>query len=398
MNICIKWIKIIGFSTIITFCLLNFKVAKAGSDISDTITWEKHPKSNTYCIVDGIEYYYDINGEYARIIFTYPVEGTEKLEVLNIPEKLDGYTVVAIGKEGSRGSESYPFDILAKGLKEIVVPDTVTDLFFGAFSQLRDLERIVLPNHLKELPDSIFSNCVSLKEIVLPERLEKIGEFAFAYTGLTSIYIPSSVKSIGKGAFLNCKELEKVELPTNIKKISQSLFAHCIKLKEINLENITYFGDTSFNGCADLKDIKFNKNISHVGWAVFNDTKWLKKQQCKSFVIINKYYFIQYNGESKKPKIPKGVTHIDGGVFANKKLASIEIPETVTFIGAYAFSQTGIKSIYFAGNAPKLTTKQDETISDYLGCKPKIYYKKGKTGFNTKKWKELNPKTYTKYQ
>ena len=397
MNICIKWIKILGFSTIITFCLLNFKVAKAGINTSDTITWEKHSKSNTYYIVDGIKYFYDINGEYARIVDVYPVEGTEKIEVLNIPEELNGYTVVAIGLEGSRGSESYPFDILAKGLKEIIVPDTVTDLYFGAFSQLRDLERIVLPNHLKVLPDSIFSDCEILNEIILPERLEKIGEFAFAYTGLTSIYIPSSVKSIGKGAFLNCKKLIKVELPKNIKKISQSLFARCIELKEINLENITYFDENSLYGCTKLKIINFNKNISYIGWSAFKETKWLKEQESKSFVIINKKYLVQYNGKSTKPIIPKGITHIFAGTFNDKKLTSIEIPNTVTFIEA-SFRDTGIKSIYFAGNAPKIKVKENETISSYLGRNTKIYYKKGKTGFNTKKWKELNPKTYTKYQ
>lgn len=396
MNYCRKWIKIIGFSIIVTLYLFNYSIINASSDAPEDVEWAKHSKSIKYYIVDNVQYTYDINGDYARIVRGKLVDRTKKTEIIHIPEEIYGYTVVAIGLEGSRETEAYPFAGL-DDVKEIVVPDTVVKLYYGSFCDLPALEKVILPDHITVIPDSTFSGCENLKEIELPEQLEVIGEFAFSYTGLKNISIPEGVSSIGRGAFLNCKLLKTVQLSDKINTIEKVTFAHCVKLKDINLEHITYFGDSSFQGCTKLKNITFNKCISYIGYYTLNDTKWFNEQQSNAFVIINKKFLIQYNGDDKKPTIPKGVTHIIESAFYNKKLSSIEIPDTVTFIGAYAFSQTGIKSIYFAGNAPEIEVRGDESIVN-LDSKVKIYYKKGKTGYGTKEWKVFNPKTYTKYQ
>ena len=86
--------------------------------------------------VDNLQYYYDTVGEYARINYIMIEDDADIPEVIIIPEELDGYLVVAIGNEGSRETEVYTFEQVATGLKEIVVPDTVVKLYFGAFSHL----------------------------------------------------------------------------------------------------------------------------------------------------------------------------------------------------------------------------------------------------------------------
>ncbi|MDR1780726.1 MAG: leucine-rich repeat protein [Tannerella sp.] len=48
--------------------------------------------------------------------------------------------------------------------------------------------------------------------IKLPEGLKKIGEWAFNYSEITSIYIPASVDFIDYGAFSGCKNLKDVEV------------------------------------------------------------------------------------------------------------------------------------------------------------------------------------------
>ena len=72
---------------------------------------------------------------------------------------------------------------------------------------------IVIPNYITAIGYGAFSYCTSLTSITIPDRLTSIGSAAFnGCKSLTSITIPNSVTSIGSAAFNGCKNLEFVEL------------------------------------------------------------------------------------------------------------------------------------------------------------------------------------------
>ena len=69
---------------------------------------------------------------------------------------------------------------------------------------------VVIPDSVKSIGWGAFKNCTSLTSITIPDSVTSIGEFAFGNcTSLTNIKIPNSVTSIGSDAFEGCNKLPK---------------------------------------------------------------------------------------------------------------------------------------------------------------------------------------------
>ena len=75
----------------------------------------------------------------------------------------------------------------------------------------RDFTNMNIPNGVTSIGDGAFSNYSYLARITIPNSVTSIGNSAFADCfNLTRITIPSSVTSIGNSAFLNCSSLENI--------------------------------------------------------------------------------------------------------------------------------------------------------------------------------------------
>ena len=69
---------------------------------------------------------------------------------------------------------------------------------------------VVIPDGVKEIGWGAFCGCTSLKSITIPNSVTSIGDGAFCgCTSLTSITIPNSVTRIGTGVFKDCISLKK---------------------------------------------------------------------------------------------------------------------------------------------------------------------------------------------
>lgn len=128
---------------------------------------------------------------------------------LTIPNTLDGKTVTLVGDPGADGSFS------GENFTSVTIPDGVTEIAGGAFSNCKSLTKVTLSNNVKYIDFKAFYGCNSLKEIALPSTLETIGERAFADTGLVSVVIPQKVTYIGPEAFAGCSNLTKVSVLNN---------------------------------------------------------------------------------------------------------------------------------------------------------------------------------------
>lgn len=154
--------------------------------------------------------YDDIDG--GVCITAYLGEAAE----LNIPEKLDGKTVKAIGEGAFSGCP----------LEKVSIPSGVEVIGADAFSFCEGLSSVSLPNSLKTVDVCAFSGC-ALKKITIPDSVRTIGEGAFLDNAeLTEVSLPDTDIVIESEAFHNCTALNTVTIPKNINTIGNMAFAY----------------------------------------------------------------------------------------------------------------------------------------------------------------------------
>lgn len=159
-----------------------------------------------------------------------------------------------------------------KALRELYIPDGVSlsgALIFDGCSQL---DTVRLPDDLKEIPQECFSY-TALAEIVLPQGLESIGYGAFmACDALTRIEVPASVREIDGYAFANCEALAEIVLHEGLTTIGDSAFRSCPVLTEITLpQSLRYIGKYAFQECNYLSKITIPQNVAYIGGWAFSD-------------------------------------------------------------------------------------------------------------------------------
>ncbi|MBR0485863.1 MAG: leucine-rich repeat domain-containing protein [Oscillospiraceae bacterium] len=107
------------------------------------------------------------------------------------------------------GTDAFYFCV---SLKNITVPEGVSELNGAVFSYCESLEQAVLPATLKSIGENCFYSCTSLKSVNLPEGLEKIGAYSFCHCpALTALVIPESLTSMNINCMGYCYDEEKDE-------------------------------------------------------------------------------------------------------------------------------------------------------------------------------------------
>ena len=88
------------------------------------------------------------------------------------------------------------------------IPDSITTIHDGAFSECYSLTSIKIPNSVIYIENYAFSNCYTLTSVTISDGTTSIGDYAFYYcNNLTNITIPTSVTSIGFDVFFACENL-----------------------------------------------------------------------------------------------------------------------------------------------------------------------------------------------
>ena len=255
--------------------------------------------------------------------------------------------------------------LYCSALERVTVSDSLKTIENWAFAQCTALEDITLDQvtQLKEIGDYVFTGCSMLRRFTIPAGVERIGILAFyECSRLTSVTIPETVKSVdyaafnytpwyqesaedylivGDGVLIKCavhpsridltgknikaiggtafwnaafsgesseygylyaESLETIVIPDGVREIGTSAFAGCYLLKEVILpESVTKIADNAFNIFVEGIDTPANINFS----------------ACDALSYIGSYAFFGCSG-----------------------ITTIDLPETVTHVGEYAFAVT----------------------------------------------------------
>ena len=196
----------------------------------------------------------------------------------------------------------------------------------------------IIPAGVKEIENEAFKGCTELTSITFPKGVKKIGEEAFAgCTGLVSVAIPKSVNTIDKGAFAGCTALVSLTMEKGLKKIGENAFEGCNNLADFVLpEGLTRIGNYAFKGCSKITVLTFPKTLSlkTTGYGIFSG--------CTSLESI---------------VIEEGATDLYG-IGSCPALKSITIPTSVTKIGLGNYQTSSYESIIIAEGNPVYDSRE----------------------------------------
>jgi hypothetical protein len=110
-------------------------------------------------------------------------------------------------------------------------------------------------------------------------------------------------------------------------------------ITEINIPaSVTGIGTAAFTNCSQLQKVIYQDALGYIGYDAFTDTPWLASKQDLEFIMINNV-LLEYNGTEKAPVIPADTTSIAAGAFSRSGITEVVIPDSVIYIGEYAFYQ-----------------------------------------------------------
>ena len=127
--------------------------------------------------------------------------------------------------------------VYCEGLTSVTLPEGVTHIGFGAFSDCVGLESVSLPASLTTLGDWAFYRDGALQQASVPKAVRRVGAATFAFcTSLAKVEMPRGVKSIAQHAFYYCPALKEVLIPGSVNQIGEYTFAYCTALTKVQVE------------------------------------------------------------------------------------------------------------------------------------------------------------------
>jgi hypothetical protein len=225
------------------------------------------------------------------------------------------------------------------------VPTTVTVIGAGAFDACHQLSDILLPHGLLSISTEAFQFCALFTNITIPDTVTNIGDYAYyGLNKIPSLTLPDSVQTLGYQTFGYCSALTNVLVGKGQKSLGSFPFYGCMILQ-----------------CIDVDPS--NKALSSVDGVVFDYDR-------KTIVAYP-------NARGGTYRIPDGVTTIVSWAFGNSSLSSVTMPSSLVLVQAAAFyASYGLTSVYFLGNAPRVTSNGQSTFSSAT-----LYYLPGTVGW-----------------
>ena len=295
----------------------------------------------------------------------YSKDGRKLLEV---PRELSGaYSV----KEGTRIICDNAFT-WCRSLSDIVIPDSVTSIGFGAFFNCSSLSNIVIPDSVTSIGGAAFFTCGSLSSIVIPDSVTSIGNSVFrGCSSLSEIVIPDSVTSIGIGAFGGCASLQYLSIPKSVICLNGNPFYNMngkleclspnfiyeddvlfnkdksiiISFRNQSVESyvipssVTSIGNSAFSCCSSLSEVVIPSSVNSIGNSAFSCCSSLSKVVIPTSVTSIGHNVFQGCSSLSEIVIPDSVTSIGNSAFSGcSSLSKIVIPTSVTSIGDWTFS------------------------------------------------------------
>lgn len=153
-------------------------------------------------------------------------------------------------------------------IKEIVIDGDAVDVLGGAFGESTTIEKVVIGEGVEAIGNKALYVGPKLQskltEIVIPESVKSIGFGAFANTAITSatVYADKTYEARNietnpqVSTFSTCKNLKTVVIEDGVKTIGHKMFEECYDLETVVIPaSVTKIEYRAFYNCAKLKNV-----------------------------------------------------------------------------------------------------------------------------------------------
>lgn len=166
-------------------------------------------------------------------------------------------------------------------IKQITIPDTVTEIGERAFNYCQALESFTIPPLLQKISDRMLSQCKSLTSIVIPASVTEIGEAAFSGAGITSITIPETVTTLGQSVLLDCQSLSTINIQANVTEIPDNFAPESGRTSVTLPDTVETIGKAAFNSNrAVLSEITIPASVTSIGDYAFAQNEIMTTITC----------------------------------------------------------------------------------------------------------------------
>lgn len=291
-------------------------------------------------------------------------------------------------------------------ITNLVIPESITEIKDYAFYNSKTLTSVIISNNVLTIGEQAFCECDALTGVTIGESVVNIGTSAFKYCpAITEInFNATAVQDLGDHSetFGNAGKQTagiNVTIGKNVTRIPASLFyvpsyyntssanivsvtfedgsvcqsigntafSRCESLTSVILPNgLTSIGDYAFYECKEITGITIPKTVTSIGEEAFYYCNKIENANIPtnaiSFISKNVLKTVVINGGTEIPdkafyncssltsiELPDSITSIGEYAFYYCKITSIEIPSAVTSIGKYAFGYCSkLTSVTFA--------------------------------------------------
>lgn len=216
------------------------------------------------------------------------------------------------------------------------------------------------------------------------------------------VILPQTIEAIGDNAFSDCESLEEIYIPASVTKISDNTFSGTDGFTMYVQENSYAQDFAEQNGIpyefytpkpmVDTKDYDYSKRIREM----YNGVDYTYDIYYYNGVpncAIHWYHPLEDTEDVVVPEQIDGVdvTTISSEAFRGHSGKNIILPDTVTNIGSYAFTERGsIEKVYFSENVTRIGKDIFKDSPNAVICAPKDSYAYEYAIDNNIKFEETN--------
>ena len=237
------------------------------------------------------------------------------------------------------------------------------------------LKRVTVEDGTTTVPAYICAQCAGITELYLPASLTTMGARAFTgMSGLKELTVKSDISQANSYSMMPVFEntgLEKITFTEGVTKVARHMFnGGCTNVTELSLpDTLKVIEPSAFAGCSKLAELEIPVGVTTLGGKCFANATALKELHIRAdYALPYATTVSPFEGSGiEKLVFEEGVTTIAAHLFDNgcSNMTDLYLPTSLSTASGYAFRNcTSLKSVVIRSN---VDVPRSSVVSPFIG-------------------------------